>query len=187
MIDSFYTKKIGMTQVFDQAGLAVPVTVLQLMDNKIVGYRDQQKDGYQAYRVEYQLKPKKSLIRESRVDSDLDQSIKSIDLSILEVGSMINAQATSRGRGFIGTIKRYNFKRGPMTHGSHNKRRPGSIGSLYPQHVFKGQKMAGRGGQDNATIKNLEVIELDQENNLILVKGSVPGKSKAIVRLEVVR
>lgn len=187
MIKSFYVKKIGMTQVFNQDGLAVPVTVLQLPENKITFYRNQEQDGYQAYVVEYQLRPNKSLVRESRTDSELDQELKSVDLSILEVGSKVHAQASSRGKGFIGTIKRYNFKRGPMTHGSHNKRRPGSIGSLYPQHVFKGQKMAGRSGQQNATIKNLEIAEVDLEKGLVLVKGSVPGKKKAIVRLEVVR
>jgi large subunit ribosomal protein L3 len=97
---------------------------------------------------------------------------------------MVQVVGTSKGKGFAGTIKRHNFARGPKTHGSHNYRAPGSIGAGYPQHVFKGQKMAGRMGHDTVTVKNLMVVMVDAEKNLIGVRGAVPGPKKGLVRVQ---
>jgi large subunit ribosomal protein L3 len=103
---------------------------------------------------------------------------------IFSVGDMVQVVGTSKGKGFAGTIKRHNFARGPKTHGSHNYRAPGSIGAGYPQHVFKGQKMAGRMGHDTVTVKNLMVVMVDAEKNLIGVRGAVPGPKKGLVRVQ---
>ena len=107
-----------------------------------------------------------------------------IGTDTFEVGDKVRVQAVSKGKGFAGTIKRHNFSRGPKTHGSHNYRAPGSIGAGYPQHVFKGQKMAGRMGSDTVTVRNLEVMYIDSKNNIIGIKGAIPGPKKGLVRVQ---
>jgi large subunit ribosomal protein L3 len=99
-------------------------------------------------------------------------------------GDIVSVTGTSKGKGFAGTIKRHNFHRGPKTHGSHNYRAPGSIGSMYPQHVVKGRKMAGQMGAEKVTIKNLKIVKVDSENNTIAIKGAVPGPNKSIVMIK---
>jgi large subunit ribosomal protein L3 len=106
-----------------------------------------------------------------------------LDVSVFEVGDKIQVTGTSKGKGFAGTVKRHNFNTGPKTHGSHNYRQPGSIGSGYPQHVFKGIKMSGRMGGDKITTKGLKIVSVDAENNLIAIKGAVPGPRKSIVMI----
>jgi large subunit ribosomal protein L3 len=108
----------------------------------------------------------------------------SIDVSVFEAGETIQVTGVSKGKGFAGTIKRHNFSRGPKTHGSHNYRAHGSIGSMFPQHVFKGMKMAGRMGSDQVTVKNLKIVSVDQANNLVVVSGAVPGPKRGTVMIK---
>jgi large subunit ribosomal protein L3 len=130
----------------------------------------------------------------SRVNNaeEADQALKDLELKVgdtlsveaFEVGDVVKVSGTTKGKGFAGTIKRHNFKRGPKTHGSHNYRAPGSIGSMYPQSVIKGMRMAGRMGGSKATIKGLKVVLVDKEKNLIGLSGGVPGPAKGMVMLE---
>lgn len=122
---------------------------------------------------------------EAEANSDKQLSIgDKIDCGIFEPGEKVIVSAISKGKGFSGTIKRHNFSRGPKTHGSHNYRAPGSIGAGYPQHVFKGQKMAGRMGNEKVTVKNLQIISIDKDNNLLTLKGAVPGPKKGLVKIK---
>jgi len=110
-----------------------------------------------------------------------------LDCTVFKVGDRVKVSAISKGKGFAGTIKRHNFHRGPKTHGSHNYRKPGSIGSAFPQHVFKGQKMAGQMGNKKVTVRNLQIVKIDSPNNLILVKGAVPGPKNGLVKISGIR
>lgn len=107
-----------------------------------------------------------------------------LDAGIFEIGNIVQVSGISKGKGFAGTIKRHNFHRGPKTHGSHNYRAPGSIGAMYPEHVFKGKKMAGHMGVQKVTIKNLQIVQIDSENNLLALKGAVPGSRKSLLLIK---
>jgi large subunit ribosomal protein L3 len=122
-------------------------------------------------------------IREFRIDGDADLKVgDAIDVSAFELGDVVDATGTSKGKGFAGTVKRHNFNTSKKTHGGNgNVRKPGSIGSMYPQKVFKGKRMAGRMGHDQVTVKNLEVAYVDLTNNLIGLKGAVPGPRKGLI------
>jgi len=108
-----------------------------------------------------------------------------IKADVFSEGDLVQATAISKGKGFAGVIKRHNFHRGPMSHGSHHHRKPGSIGAMYPQHVLKGKKLPGRMGHEKVTLKNVKIIKIDVENNMIAVKGSIPGPNKGLVLLKV--
>ena len=131
-------------------------------------------------------------LKEFRIEQETSESDAQVTYNVgdkigtdtFEVGDKVRVQAVSKGKGFAGTIKRHNFSRGPKTHGSHNYRAPGSIGAGYPQHVFKGQKMAGRMGSDTVTVRNLEVMYIDSKNNIIGIKGAIPGPKKGLVRVQ---
>lgn len=200
-------RKVGMTQIYQgERGKAVPVTLVQAGPCVITQVRSLQKDGYSAIQIGFgeaknikkpqlgHLKPtkaKSAVLREIRLDNE-QKSISEteqteykvgdvLDVGQFETGEKIKVTATSKGKGFAGTIKRWNFHRGPKTHGSDNYRQPGSIGSMYPQRVLKGKKMAGRMGHDTVTIKNLSIAEIDNEQNILAISGAIPGPNKSVV------
>jgi large subunit ribosomal protein L3 len=197
-VKALLAKKIGMTQIFDESGVMTPVTVLEAGPCVITQLKSEERDGYSAVQIGFgeakhqakpqagHLKPAKAnsrFLTEYRVDGDQPEMTIGDELKadVFAVGDSITVSAVSKGKGFAGTIKRHNFARGPMSHGSHNHRAPGSIGAGYPQHVFKGQKMAGQMGSKAVTVKNLKVMEVDVENNLLVVRGAVPGPKKSLV------
>ena len=191
--------KIGMTQIISDDGRAVPVTLIQAGPLTVTQVKTVESDGYTAVQVAYgegknlskavaghvkpaQVTPKH--IREFRV-AELPEGLKvgdTIDVSAFALGDIVDATGTSKGKGFAGTVKRHNFNTSKSTHGGNgNVRKPGSIGSMYPQKVFKGKRMAGRMGAERVTVKNLEVAYVDNVNNLIGLKGAVPGPRKGLI------
>lgn len=190
--------KIGMTQILAEDGTATPVTLIQAGPVTVTQVKSLEKDGYNAVQVAFGLgknlskavaghvassKTSPKYIREFRVDEITDFTVgDSIDVSAFALGDHVSATGTSKGKGFAGTVKRHNFNTSKKTHGGNgNVRKPGSIGSMYPQKVFKGKRMAGRMGGERVTVKNLEVAYLDAENNLIGLKGAVPGPRKSLI------
>jgi large subunit ribosomal protein L3 len=191
--------KIGMTQIISDDGVAVPVTLIQAGPMTVTQLKTVDTDGYSAVQVAYGegKNPTKAIaghtkpanvtprhIREIRVAELPDGfSIGStLDVTAFSLGDIVDATGTSKGKGFAGTVKRHNFKTSRHTHGGQGDvRKVGSIGSMYPQHVFKGKRMAGRMGHDRVTVKNLVVAFIDQENNLIGLRGAVPGPKKGLV------
>ncbi|MCU0495807.1 MAG: 50S ribosomal protein L3 [Anaerolineae bacterium] len=196
-------KKIGMTQVFDDKGNAIPVTVIQAGPCYVTQIRQQERDGYIAVQLGYgETKPtrltqgqlghlrrnnlralkylREFRIRNGSVEVSEGQEIK---VDVFNKGEHVDVVGTSKGRGFTGPIKRYGFRRQPKTHGqSDRERAPGSVGQRsFPGKTLKGQRMAGRSGNDRVTIQNLEVMVVDVERNLIAVKGSIPGSRNGIV------
>ena len=191
--------KIGMTQIIAEDGAAIPVTLIQAGPVTVTQVKSLEKDGYNAVQVAFgegknlskavaghvkSSKTSPKYIREFRVE-ELPADLKvgdAIDVSAFALGDLVQATGTSKGKGFAGTVKRHNFNTSKKTHGGNgNVRRPGSIGSMYPQKVFKGKRMAGRMGHDQVTVKNLEVTYVDAANNLIGLKGAVPGPRKGLV------
>lgn len=195
--------KLGMTQVFDSAGLVVPVTIIKAGPCRITQLKTFEKDGYDSVQLGY-LPARESLLtrsvrghlkkagspmlkylREFRTSSSGEEVLGSvISVSTFSAGDNVSISGKTIGKGFAGTVKRHNFTRGPMTHGSKNHREPGSIGmGTTPGRVYPGKRMAGRLGGKKATIKNLQVILVNAEDNLLVVKGSVPGKSGSLLRI----
>jgi large subunit ribosomal protein L3 len=195
--------KLGMTQIFDDAGRAIPVTVIQAGPCTVTQVKTKQTDGYSAIQVGYgEVKPK-SLNRpllghlakssapalrhlnEYRTDASGDYTLgQEIKADIFSTGQIVDVIGTSIGRGFAGNQKRNNFGRGPMSHGSKNHRAPGSIGAgTTPGRVYPGKRMAGRLGGTRVTIRKLTVVRVDAERNLILIKGAIPGKPGALVNV----
>ena len=193
--------KIGMTQIISEDGVAVPVTLIQAGPVTVTQVKTVESDGYNAVQVAYgkgknlskavvghtspaKVTPKH--IREFRVATP-PEDLKvgdSVDVSQFELGDIVNATGISKGKGFAGTVKRHNFNTSKKTHGGNgNVRKPGSIGSMYPQKVFKGKRMAGRMGHDRVTVKNLVVAYVDQTNNLIGLRGAVPGPNKGLIEI----
>ena len=202
MVNGIIGRKVGMTQVFGDSGKAVPVTVIQAGPCPIVQLKTQEKDGYQAVQLgfgeqkESRLNsPKRGhfakagvdpafVLREFRVQSLDDVSVGSIvDASVFSEGELVDVTGTSKGRGFSGVVRRWNFAGGRKTHGGEQDlRRPGSIGaSATPSRVFKGKRMAGRYGAKRHTVENLPVIQADPERNLLVVKGAVPGPPNGLL------
>lgn len=199
-------KKLGMTQVFREDGTVVPVTVIEAGPCKVTAVRDPERDGYAAVQLAFDEVEEESLTRpelghlkkagsppmrhlaEFR-DEDLgaDEGPEigdDVTVSSFESGQRVKVSGVSIGKGFQGGIKRHNFSRGPVSHGSHNVRAPGAIGaSADPSRVFKGTRMPGQMGNRRATQRGLEVAEVDAERNLLLVKGSVPGSRNALVEV----
>ncbi|MBW3569366.1 50S ribosomal protein L3 [Candidatus Parcubacteria bacterium] len=192
------TKKIGMTSVISEDGSVAAVTLLSANPNVVTQIKSDETDGYQAVQIGagevkkvakpqmHHLKSANKLVatvREIRVN-ELPEGIKIGDqlaADLFSAGDIINVTATSKGKGFAGTIKRHNFHLGRKTHGGSNYRKPGSIGSMYPQKIFKGKKMAGQMGDEQVTTKNLKVALVDMENSVIGVFGAVPGPRKGLV------
>ncbi len=195
------TRKIGMASIISEDGAATAVTLLSATPNVITQVKNDETDGYKAVQVGFEeakkaakpqaghLKGAKTtpkIIREFRIDEitgDLKIGEK-LSADLFEVGDKVQVTGITKGKGWAGTIKRHNFHRGRKTHGGQSYRRPGSIGSMYPQRIFPGKKMAGHMGADQRTTKNLKVALVDMEMNVIGVVGAVPGPRKGIVLLK---
>lgn len=192
------TRKVGMTSAIDEKGAARAITLLSASPSVITQVKTAESDGYTAVQLgteedKHISKPQAGhakaakaapkVIREFRVKEITEEMAvgTSVDVTSFEVGDMIDVTGTSKGKGFAGTIQRHNFHRGRKTHGGRSYRRPGSIGSMYPQKIFKGKKMAGQLGKEQVTVKKLQVALVDPELNVIGVYGAVPGPRKGIV------
>jgi large subunit ribosomal protein L3 len=195
--------KLGMTQIFDEAGVSIPITVVQAGPCTVTQVKTKQTDGYSAIQVAYgEVKPKAlnkpmlghlakseapSLrhLNEYRIDNTGDYALgQQIKADIFTDGQIVDVVGTSIGRGFAGNQKRNNFGRGPMSHGSKNHRAPGSIGAgTTPGRVYPGKRMAGRLGGTRVTVRKLTVVRVDLERNLLLIKGAIPGKPGALVNI----
>lgn len=194
--------KIGMTQILQEDGTAMPVTLIRVEDNFVTQLKTDEKDGYSAVQIATGKSKKKGksmsghfnkakldfiprFIREIRgveFEPESTQPGAKLELTEFEVGDEVDVTGISKGKGFAGTIKRHNFMRSRKTHGGKGYvRRPGSIGSMYPQKVFKGKKMAGRMGHKQVTTKDLKVAIVDTENGVLGVKGAVPGPRKGLI------
>ena len=195
-------KKVGMTQVFQEDGTRVPVTVIEAEPNTVTAVRIPDRDGYAAVQVAAIATQERKLTKpelghlkkagapasrtlcEFRDEAPEAQIGEQLTVEQFEPGNRVKVSATSVGKGFQGTIKRHNFSRGPVSHGSHNVRAPGSIGaSAYPARVFKGIKMPGQMGAKRVTQRGLEVVEVDAERNLLLLRGAVPGPKGGTVEV----
>ena len=197
-------RKVGMTRIFHEDGFALPVTVIQAGPCSVVQVKDEKKDGYNAVQLGFEeireklvnmpmaghfkknsLEPKRFL-REVRVESvDGIEVGGEFKVDMFHEGEYVDVTSVSKGLGFMGAVRRHGFKGGPKTHGQSDRwRAPGSIGQAsYPARVFKGTKMSGRMGGDKITVKNLLVAKVDLENNLICVRGAVPGKNHTFVKI----
>ena len=195
--------KVGMTQVFTTSGKLIPVTVIEVKPNVVTQIKTVANEGYDAIQLGYEkVKPKasnkakmghtnkantepKRFLREIRgvntSDYELGQEIKA---DIFTKGEVVDVTGVSKGKGFQGVIKRHNQSRGPMGHGSQYHRGVGSLGTMLPMHVLKGKKLPGHMGNETTTIQNLEIVDVDLENNVILVKGNVPGPKKSLVMIK---
>lgn len=199
MIQGMIGRKVGMTQVFDETGVAYPVTVIECGPNVVTQIKTAEKDGYEAVQLGFGLdkrlnRPEQGHRKASGFMSRTLREVKADNIGDLEVGQvftsdvftegqLVDVTGISKGRGFQGGVKRHGFRGGPKTHGQSDRlRAPGSIGSsATPGRVFKGLKMAGRMGTDRVTVQNLQVLRVDPERNLLLVKGSVPGHNDSVV------
>ena len=199
MIQGMVGRKLGMTQIFDEKGVALPVTVIECGPNVVTQIRTTEKDGYQAVQLGFGIskrlnKPERGHRAASGFMSNILREVTASTLDGIEVGQVFKADTfvggelvdvigTSKGRGFQGGMKRHGFHGGPKTHGQSDRwRAPGSIGSsATPGRVMKGMRMAGHMGTDRVTVQNLEVVRVDIERNLLLVKGSIPGPNKGTV------
>ncbi len=197
------TKK-GMTQVFDENGVCYPATILHVPEASVTQVRTKEKDGYEAVQVASgeqkahrltkaeigHLKTPKKFVNEFRPRINQKETVEgleigvTLDASIFEKGDIVVVSAISKGKGFQGVVKRHGFHGGPASHGQkHSHREPGSIGSTGIGHVIKGTRMAGRMGGDRVTVKNLEVLQVNKEANIILIKGAVPGRQGTLVEV----
>ena len=193
-------RKVGMTEVFTTDGKLIPVTVVEVESNVVTQVKTVEKDGYNSIqlgafnkREKVSNKPEMGHAKKANTTPKrFLKEIKGLDVTSYEVGQVIGVDTfeagelvdvtgTSKGKGFQGTIKRHNFSRGPMTHGSHYHRRPGSRGSMLPMRVLKGKKLPGHMGNEQVTIQNLEIIAVDVENSCLLISGNVPGAKKGYV------
>jgi large subunit ribosomal protein L3 len=191
--------KLGMTRVFDQQGRIIPVTAIQAGPCVVVQNKTIAKDGYNAIQLGLGLKkhPNQPLtghskalthppqhIREFRTDRvDAFSLGQVIDCTSLSQGATLKLTGISKGKGFAGVIKRHHFHRGPETHGSDHHRAPGSIGSMFPQHVTKGKKMPGKMGRDQVTVRKVRVVDIIADQNIVLVKGPVPGSRGSLIEM----
>jgi len=196
--------KLGMTQIFDDEGNAVPVTVIQAGPCVVTQVKTAQTDGYTAVQIGYKDVPEKALtkpqlghlakagvetpvrhLKEYRVETIDDYQLgQSVTAEQFEPGQLVDVTGTSIGRGFAGNQKRHNFHRGPMSHGSKNHRLPGSIGpGTTPGRVYPGKKMAGQLGNKRVTTRKLQVVKIDAENNLLVIKGTIPGKPGGLLSI----
>ena len=193
-------RKVGMTSVFATNGKLIPVTVVEVEPNVVMDIKTVEKDGYNSIVLgavnkkekasnkpemgiakKAQTEPKRFLKEIRGVDVSLYNVGDIVKADVFEAGEIVDATGTSKGKGFQGVIKRHNQSRGPMGHGSHHHRAPGSMGTMLPKRVLKGKKLPGHMGNEQVTIQNLEIISVDMENNCILVKGNIPGPKKSLV------
>ena len=196
-------KKLGMTQIFTEEGIVVPVTVVEAGPNVVTQVKTVEKDGYNAIQVGFEDAKEKSLnkpqkghlaaanvlkkhLKEFRVDAVEEFTVgQEIKADLFAAGEKIDVTGTSKGKGFQGPIKRHGQSRGPESHGSIYHRRPGSMGACsFPGRVFKNKKLAGHMGSVKVTVQNLEVVRVDADKNLILVKGAIPGPKGSMVTIK---
>lgn len=203
MINAIFGKKIGMTQLFDEEGRVTPVTVIEAAPNKVCQIKTTATDGYEAVQLGFgTIKEKKvnkpmaghfakqgvaptRYLREVRVEDASEHQVgEEVTVGAFAEVKKVDVTGTSKGKGFAGVMRRYNFGGGPGGHGAHFHRAPGSVGQCaYPSRVFKGVRLPGHMGCDTVTTKNLEVIRVDEDMNLIMLKGSVPGGKNGLVRI----
>jgi large subunit ribosomal protein L3 len=199
MIEGLLGKKLGMTQIFDETGQVVPVTVLEVGPCVVTQVKTNDRDGYEAVQLGFghrkrpnspqrgHLRPSGAtsrFLREVDADDISDFSVGQVlDCTVFKAGEFVDVTGTSKGKGFAGVVKRHNFAGGPKTHGQSDRHRAGgSIGaSATPSRVIKGLKMAGRMGNERVTVQNLTVVRVDQNRNVVLVRGSVPGASGELI------
>lgn len=193
-------RKIGMTQVFTESGKLIPVTAVYVEPNVVTQIKTKENDGYEAIQLGFDTKREKLATKASAghtakantTPKRFFREIKGVDINdytigaevkadIFSAGEVVDVTGTTKGKGFQGVIKRHGQSRGPMGHGSHYHRRPGSMGTMRPMRVFKGKKLPGHMGMLTVTIQNLEVVAVDMENNVILIKGNIPGPKKGLV------
>ena len=193
-------RKVGMTQVFAENGDLIPVTVIEATPNVVLQVKTVETDGYEAVQIGFADKrdklankplkghvakantaPKRFIREISGANLEVGQEVK---VDIFAEGDVVDVTGISKGKGLQGSIKRHNQSRGPMTHGSRYHRRPGSMGPVAPNRVFKGKLLPGRLGVERITIQNLEIVKVDTERNLLLVKGNVPGPRKALITIK---
>jgi large subunit ribosomal protein L3 len=198
-------KKLGMTGLFTSEGRYIPATVIEAGPCVVTQIKTREKDGYNALQLGFGIKRsdrvnkplqghfKKSgeqcfrHVREFSIENPEEYSLgQELTVEMFKVGDRVDVVGTSKGRGFSGVIKRHGFRRGPMTHGSRNIRRPGSIGcSAWPSKVIRGKKMPGRYGNDRKTVRNLEIVDIRSDDNVIMVKGAVPGAESGLVAVNI--
>lgn len=205
MSNGILGRKVGMSQVFDEEGKAVPVTVIEAGPCYVVQKKTPERDGYAALQLGFGevganklnrplrghfakngVRPLRFL-KEIRLDSDAVDSYEvgqEVKVDIFNPGDYVDVQGVTKGKGFAGGIKRHGFHRGPMKHGSKYHRRPGSLGAKGPARVFKGRKLPGRAGGEMRTVKNLKVVKVDPEHNLLLVRGAVPGPRMGLLLIK---
>lgn len=193
-------RKLGMTQVFSKDGKLIPVTVVEVKPNVVTQIKTKETDGYEAIQLGFDTKreklsnkalnghlakantaPKRFLKEIRGVDVSKYELGQELDCQVFEEGQMVDVTGTSKGKGFQGVIKRYNQSRGPMGHGSQYHRGVGSLGTMRPMRVLKGKKLPGHMGNVTVTMQNLEVVAVNKEENVILIKGNVPGPKKSLV------
>jgi large subunit ribosomal protein L3 len=196
-------RKIGMTQVFAENGNLIPVTVVQAAQNVVLQKKSVETDGYESVQIGFEdkreklaNKPEKGhvakantapkrFVRELReVNLDEYEVGQEVKVNVFAEGDVVDVTGISKGKGFQGSIKRHGQSRGPMAHGSRYHRRPGSMGPVAPNRVFKGKALPGRMGGEQVTVQNLEIVKVDVERNLLLIKGNVPGSKKALLKIK---
>lgn len=196
-------QKLGMTQIFNDEGILVPVTVIDCNQNVVLQKKSVETDGYGSVQVGYGVKPEKRankpelghlkasgstpkrFVKEFRLADMLEYEVgQEVPVNIFEPGHIVDVQGTSKGKGFTGTIRRNNQSRGPMSHGSRYHRRPGSMGPVAPNRVVKGKIIPGQEGHKTVTLQNLEIVKVDVERGLLLIKGNVPGPNKSFVSVK---
>ncbi len=189
--------KLGMSQIFDEKGNVVPVTLIEAGPCIVTQIKTKEKDGYEAIQLGFIKKIKKikktekgkefKYLKEFRIQNPklkIPEVGETINVSIFQEGDKIKVSGLSKGKGFAGVVKRWGFGGKPATHGTkHELRTPGSVGTSFPERVPKGRKMAGRMGFERVTVKNLKIVKVDTENNLLAVKGAVPGRKGTLLEI----
>lgn len=194
-------KKLEMTQIFDEKGNVTPVTLVEAGPCYVVSKKDNEKDGYESLQIGFEetkkiKKPQEGHLKKNGIskklrylkefknaEADLKQG-EEIKVSIFKIGDFVKISGISKGKGYAGVIKRWNFNRKPTSHGAkHETRAQGSVGCRFPQRVVKGRKMSGRLGYERTTVKNLKVAAIDEKNNILAVKGAVPGRNGTLVEI----
>ncbi len=196
-------RKIGMTQIFAEDGRLLPVTVVEAAPNVVLQKKTVETDGYEAVQIGFEDKreklankpekghvakaetaPKRFVRELNNVNLDEYEVGQEIKVDIFAEGDVVDVTGISKGKGFQGVIKRHGQGRGPMSHGSHFHRSPGSMGAVDPARVFKQKKLPGQMGGQKITVQNLEIVKVDAERNLLLIKGNVPGSKKAMLEIK---
>lgn len=196
-------RKIGMTQVFAENGDLIPVTVVEASPNVVLQVKSAETDGYEAIQLGFEDKreklsnkpqkghvlkantaPKRFVKEFNEVDAAGYEVGQEVKVDIFAEGDIVDVTGISKGKGFQGAIKRHGQSRGPMAHGSRYHRRPGSMGPVAPNRVFKGKLLPGRMGGEQITVQNLQIVKVDAERNLLLIKGNVPGARKALLKIK---